>query len=140
MNANQVQMVRTSFEFFRPCGASLVASALRRAADDNDGLQRLLPEDLSGVSREWFATLGQAVKHCDRFSVLERALGELGGRASAAGVSPAQYNVVRQALLASMEELAGEDWTPQLRRAWGILLDAITGAMLAGALGGRAAA
>ena len=39
-----------------------------------------------------------------------------------------------------MESLAGEDWTPELRRAWGILLDATTGAMLAGAMDHRQAA
>jgi hemoglobin-like flavoprotein len=140
MNAIQMQMVRQSFAYFRPCGRAMVASVVRNVTDHHPGLRALLPADTSPHHRAWFETLGQIVKHGDRFHVLEAPLARLGAETARAGLNAGHLRILRNELLEAMEDLSGEDWTPDLRRAWSTLLDAATGAMLAGAMDHRRAA
>lgn len=139
MDARQILMVRTSYAFFKPCGTAIVAEVVRNLTDHHPAVRAILPDDTAPLHRKWFDTLGQVVEHADRFSRLHAPLAEIGRRAAAAGAQSGHYRIIRNELLSSMEELAADDWTPALRRAWALLLDAAVGAMLAGALERRAA-
>ena len=70
----------------------------------------------------------------DRFQTLETPLADLGARCEAQGASGAHYPIVREELLAAMRELAGDDWNEQLTSDWTDLLDAVSGAMISGAV------
>ncbi len=140
MNRIQAHLVRRSFEFFRPCGPAMVARVVRGLSDTSPALRALLPDDTGPLHSAWFRTLSQVVERCDEFRKLEKALGSLGNRAAQAGASPAHYRIVRKELLAAMRELAGEDWTHDLHTSWDLLLEAVTGAMLVGAVDARRAA
>lgn len=133
MNRIQAHLVRRSFEFFRPCGPAMIARVVRGLSDDAPDVRAMLPEETAALHGKWFATLAQVVRHCDEFRKIEKSLGELGRRAAAAGATPADYRSVRNELLRAMAELAGEDWTDDLRKSWALLLDGASGAMMAGA-------
>lgn len=132
--------LRTSLAYFKPCGPALMARVVRTLGDDHADLRALLPEDTSRLHARWFTTLEQVVGQCERFHRLERVLGDLGLRAAGAGVTPAHHAAVRECLLTAMRDLAGDEWTDELEKSWRLLLDAVSGAMLAGAISGRHAA
>jgi hemoglobin-like flavoprotein len=49
------------------------------------------------------------------------------------GAQPNHYPVVGAVLVASMAEVAGEQWRPEYERAWSDAVDVVAGAMLEGA-------
>lgn len=140
MHPIHLLMLRQSYEMFQPCGPALIAGVVRRLSDDHPDVRSLLPDDTSDMHEVWFRTLGQIIRKADRFSMMEKPLGAIGAQVAATGANIRDYEIVRSELLGAMAQLAGEDWTPELARAWGVLLEAVTGAMLAGGISGRMAA
>ena len=61
------------------------------------------------------------------------ALRELGARHVRYGAQPQHYPVVGEVLIASMAEVAGDDWRPEYTAAWAAAYGIVSGAMLAGA-------
>lgn len=127
--------IRESFDLFAPCGPAMIARTLERLETDAPGLRALFPEPSERLNKRLFATLRQVVRHAHHWHALEGPLMDLGRRAAAAGANTAHYAIARDALLATMAELAGDAWTPELARDWRFLLDAAAGAMMRGMLG-----
>jgi nitric oxide dioxygenase len=57
----------------------------------------------------------------------------LGAQHVAYGARPEHYPIVASVMLASMAELAGDVWTPQIAAAWGQALNLVAGVMIDGA-------
>lgn len=136
MNRRDGRRIRESFEWFAPCGPAMIAMMMRKLSDRNAHVRGLFPPDAEAVNRTIFETLRQVVTRIDRFETLERPLAELGIRCAKAGATAADYAVVRDELLSVMEEIGGDDWDHRLGQEWREVLDAVAGAMLAGAVRG----
>lgn len=134
MNSIAAHRVKLSFEWFVPCGAGLIAKVMRNLADNQPGVRALFPEETAELNRRLFSTLGQVVRGLDNFDSLRRPLGMLGVNCAREGANTGHYSVVKNELLMVMAELAGEDWTPELAALWDQLLEAVTGAMVVGAI------
>jgi hemoglobin-like flavoprotein len=140
MNPRQTRLIRTSYRFYQDRGEELLVRVLRDLRERRPGLASLIQSASSRRRRQYVETLTQIVSNCDRFGRLHPALGEIGARAGAGGLRPGDYAHLRAAVMAVMAEMAGHDWSDDLHGAWSVLLDAICGAMLAGADPARAAA
>jgi hemoglobin-like flavoprotein len=57
--------------------------------------------------------------HLEDAPWLEQTLGALGARHVDYGVTPEMYDWVGDALLSTLAEVAGSDWTPALASNWG---------------------
>jgi len=137
MNRRDGKRIRESFEWFVPCGPAMVAMMMRKLSDKNSHVRNMFPPDCETVNRRIFETLRQVVDHIDHFESLERPLAELGVRCAKAGARAADYAVVRDEMLAVMAEIGGGDWDFRLSQEWREVLDAVAGAMLAGAVRGE---
>ncbi|MBI1191033.1 MAG: hypothetical protein GC200_10180 [Tepidisphaera sp.] len=140
MHPIHLLMLRQCYEMFEPCGTALIAGVIRRLGDDHPDVRALFPDDTGDLHEVWFKTLGQIIRKANRFSTLEAPLAELGKQAATTGATIRDYEIIRSELLGAMARLAADDWTPELARAWGLLLESVTGAMLAGAGKSRMAA
>jgi methyl-accepting chemotaxis protein len=60
-------------------------------------------------------------------------LREMGARHVAYGAQPDHYAVVGEVLIASMAEIAGDEWRPEYAQAWGEAFAIVAGVMLEGA-------
>jgi hemoglobin-like flavoprotein len=117
----------------------MIARVFRELGDRHPGVRALFPEETARLNVRLFETLGQVVQALPRFHSLEDPLMKLGAKAAQAGAHPGHYGIVRDELLATMAQLAGDDWTDDLAKDWTLVLEAVSGAMLRGALGGRTA-
>lgn len=74
------------------------------------------------------------VDHLEDATWLTTTLGAM-GRTHAVdyGVTPPMYDMVGASLIATLAELAGDDWTPAMEKAWTDAIGAIAALMLAGA-------
>ncbi|GGR46702.1 hemoglobin-like flavoprotein [Nocardioides luteus] len=73
------------------------------------------------------------VDHLDDAAWLSGTLGALGRKHAGLGVTPPMYDAVAECMIAAMEELGGDEWTPEMTAAWTEALGAVAGLMLAGA-------
>jgi hemoglobin-like flavoprotein len=77
--------------------------------------------------------LASALSVLERPGELTSILEDLGARHVGYGVKTEHYSTVGLALLAMLEKVLGDDFTPESRRAWADLHDLISQTMLRGA-------
>jgi hemoglobin-like flavoprotein len=77
-------------------------------------------------------TLVAALDHLEDAEWLRTNLAALGARHAEYGVTPEMYGWVAGALLTTLAQVAGADWTPAYETAWSDALGAIQSLMLAG--------
>src|SRR5215472_18632893 len=77
-------------------------------------------------------TLVAALDHLEDAEWLQTNLAALGARHADYGVTEAMYGWVAGALLATLAQVAGDDWTDAYESAWSEALGAIQSLMLAG--------
>jgi hemoglobin-like flavoprotein len=91
----------------------------------------------SGSTEKQAAMLQEALvavmDHLEDASWLEQTLAGLGSKHAGYGVTDEMYGWVGSSLLATLAEVAGDAWTPELERAWSDAYGAIAGLMRNGA-------
>lgn len=84
--------------------------------------------------REQAAMLQEAIvsvlDHLDDAAWLEDRLQEMGRRHVGYGVTPEMYPRVAESLVETFAEVAGDDWTAEMERAWYDALGAVADMML----------
>jgi hemoglobin-like flavoprotein len=90
--------------------------------------------DMTTQAGHLSAALALIVRNLSMLDALEGPLMELGAAHARVGVRPEHYPVACDALLASLGEAIGGNWSAELSNDWRALLDRIAGQMLAGTL------
>jgi hemoglobin-like flavoprotein len=80
------------------------------------------------------------MEHLEDASWLGETLGALGAKHADYGVTDEMYGWVGDALLATLAQVAGDAWTPEVASAWTEAYGAIAGLMQAGAKRGATTA
>jgi hemoglobin-like flavoprotein len=75
-------------------------------------------------------TIVSVLDHLDDAEWLEERLHDLGRRHVGYGVTAEMYGWVAGSLVATFAEVAGDDWTPAMERAWHDALDVVANVML----------
>ena len=127
------QLIRASFEVVADRSDALLARFYERLFDGRPQVRAMFPEDLGEQRRHLAAAVGLVVKHADNLDALAGALRDMGARHVGYGAQVAHYKVVRDVLVATLAEFAGEAWTPDIASAWKEALDEVTAWMLYGA-------
>ena len=81
-------------------------------------LKSLFPSDMHAQGKKLVQMIGLAVHRLNSPETLIPAVQELGRRHRAYGVEEKDYDTVGQALLWTLEQGLGADFTPQVQEAW----------------------
>jgi len=96
--------------------------------------QALFGRNTRRAQADMLATaLAAVLDHLEDAPWLSRTLGALGEKHVGYGVTEEMYGWVGDALLATLAEVAGAEWTPALAKAWTDAYGAIASLMQAGA-------
>jgi hemoglobin-like flavoprotein len=76
--------------------------------------------------------LAAVLDHLEDAPWLRATLGALGDKHTGYGVTPEMYGWVGESLLATLAEVAGPAWTPEVKGAWTEAYGAIASMMMAG--------
>jgi hemoglobin-like flavoprotein len=79
------------------------------------------------------AALVGVMDHLEDASWLSATLSQLGAKHRDYGVTDEMYGWVGESLLATLAEVAGADWSPELAAAWSEALGAVSSMMIQGA-------
>jgi hemoglobin-like flavoprotein len=82
------------------------------------GLRPLFKGDMKHQGNLLMAMIATAVNGLDRIEEIAPAVQALGQRHMAYGVRQEHYATVGEALLWTLEQGLGDDWTPEVKEAW----------------------
>jgi hemoglobin-like flavoprotein len=118
MNSYQQALVRDSFKKVVPISAVAASLFYGRLFELNPKLQPLFKGDLKEQGRKLMAMLGLVVAGLHQLDTLMPAVRDLGRRHAGYGVTDADYETVASALLWTLEQGLGSDFTADTRNAW----------------------
>ena len=126
--------LETSFDLVAPRGDELMDIFYARLFDAAPAVRPLFAgTDLKRQKATLLSALVLVRKSLRDLDALVPTLHKLGARHVHYGARPEHYPVVATVLVASIAEIAGPAWSPDLERAWAAALNVVAGAMLEGA-------
>jgi hemoglobin-like flavoprotein len=131
LNTIQKTLVQTSFAQVRPIAEAAAALFYRRLFELDPTLRPLFKGNMEEQGRKLMDMLGVAVKGLDRMEALSPALSAMGRRHAEYGVNERDYETVGEALLWTLEQGLGPNFTPEVREAWTTLYKWVADTMCA---------
>jgi hemoglobin-like flavoprotein len=135
MTPEQVKLVQDSFRKVMPIAGTAADLFYDHLFEIAPEVRPLFPKDLAEQKKKLIVMLATAVNNLDRVDKVIPAVEELGKRHASYGVTAKHYEPVGAALLWTLEQGLGTDFTPPVKAAW-----TETYVVLAGAMRGAAAA
>ena len=118
MKLEQIKLVKKSFEQVRPMGTLATELFYSRLFQLDPSLRPMFKHDLKAQAAKLMAALTLAVNGLDRPETIVPALQNLGRRHVAYGVSDEHYYTVGEALLWTLHQALGDEFTPEVKAAW----------------------
>ena len=129
LTANDIALVRTSFAKVLPIkdvAADLFYNRLFEIAPE---VRPMFPQDMKEQKVKLMAMLGTAVSNLHKLDEILPAVKALGQRHKGYGVTAAHYAPVGTALLWTLEQGLGPEFTPEVKTAWTETYTALAGVM-----------
>ncbi len=111
-------LIRESFAKVAPIAPVAAAMFYDRLFALDPALRPLFKGDMEEQGRKLMAMIGTAVANLNRLDAIVPAVQDLGRRHAGYGVEKAHYDTVATALLWTLEQGLGDDFTPATREAW----------------------
>lgn len=119
ISSEQIRLIRQSWKIFQAINPALVADTFyARLFHEHPSLRKLFPADMQLQYAKLMDMLTTIVTRLDRTENFRDELSALAERHTGYGVKPAHYQYVGTALLWTLEQGLGADWTPELAGAW----------------------
>jgi hemoglobin-like flavoprotein len=118
MTPDQVLIVQDSFKKVASISATVADLFYDRLFTIAPEVRQLFPNDLREQKKKLLAMLVTAVNNLHQVEQIIPAVQELGKRHARYGVSSDHYEPVGTALLWTLEQGLGDDFTPAVKEAW----------------------
>ncbi|GAB4286563.1 MAG: hypothetical protein Fur0025_19180 [Oscillatoriaceae cyanobacterium] len=129
-----VEILESSFDLIKPRAEEFVVSFYENLFAANPEMQPLFGNtDMSKQYKKLLNSLVLVVEGLRNPEALAEVLQALGARHVGYGTVPKYYRPVGQALLNTFAQYLGENWTPEVEKAWTNAYRSITAQMLKGA-------
>lgn len=129
MNAVQQQLVRTSFATLAVMPEVAAALFYERLFALHPSFQPLFKNDMRVQGVKLMTMLTMVVYNLPEPSQILPSIRDLAVRHVKYGVKLADYDALRDALLWTLKEALGEDFTPAVGEAWTVCYDELAGEM-----------
>ena len=133
LTVTDIVLVRASFARIASMQAAAADLFYDRLFLIAPSLRGLFPADLTQQKRKLMEMISTAIGGLNDFEKLAPAVKSLGARHAAYGVTAADYAIVGEALLWTLEQGLAAEFKPEVRSAWIKLYDVIATTMQAGA-------
>ncbi|MFL5805302.1 MAG: globin family protein [Roseiflexaceae bacterium] len=133
MTPEQITLVQTSFDHVLPIADTAAALFYGRLFELDPSLKPLFRGDLHEQGRKLMTMIRFAVKGLNRLDQLVPAVQELGRRHTGYGVEAGHYATVGAALLWTLGQGLGDQFTPEVEAAWVVVYTVLAETMKAAA-------
>ena len=131
MNAEQRELVRTTFATLAVMPEVAGALFYERLFAANPSFRPLFKNDMRIQGVKLMTMLAMVVYNLPEPGQVMPAIRDLAVRHAEYGVKLADYDAVRDALLWTLEQVLGDDFTPAVRDAWTLCYDGLAEEMKA---------
>jgi len=118
MTPDQVKLVQDSFQKVAPIADQASDLFYGRLFEIAPEVRPLFPEDMSEQKGKLMGMLSTAVGNLHQVETIIPAVQDLGRRHVGYGVTAEQYKPVGEALIWTLEQGLGDDFTPEVKDAW----------------------
>lgn len=118
MNDQQITLVQQSFAKVEPIADQAAALFYQKLFELDPSLKPLFKGSIEEQGKKLMKMIGLAVRGLGRLEDLVPAVQNLGERHTAYGVKDADYDTVGSALIWTLEQGLGPDFTADCREAW----------------------
>lgn len=129
MTPEQAQLVKQSFAKVAPIAEQAADLFYTRLFEIAPEVKPLFKGDIKEQGRKLMSTLGLAVGSLDRLPQLVPVVQDLGRKHAGYGVRGEHYDKVAAALLWTLEQGLGPDFTPETKAAWTEVYGILAGVM-----------
>jgi nitric oxide dioxygenase len=133
MTPEQVAQVRASFQQVAPIADQAAALFYGRLFETAPELRALFTGDMEVQGQKLMAAIATVVNGLDEIQAIASAMSALAKRHVDYGARPEHYKLVGAALLWTLEQGLGSDFTPAVRAAWAEAYGALSEMMIAAA-------
>ena len=130
LTERQIALVRSGFQSFQATGESSAIRFYERLFELAPHLRKLFPNDLEEQARKFLQALKVIVNSLSSTERTARMLQRLGDRHKDYGVKTSYYEVVGEALLGTLDDALGDEFTDEAREAWTAAFRLISAAMI----------
>src|SRR3970040_1509434 len=118
MTPEQVKLVQSSFQKVVPIKEAAGKLFYARLFELDPGLRPLFPESLEEQIQKLMSTIAVAVGSLHKLGEIVPVVEALGQRHAGYGVVDSHYDTVGAALLWTLEQGLGKEFTPEVKAAW----------------------
>jgi hemoglobin-like flavoprotein len=133
MDPRQIQLVQSSFNWLAGDADGVARAFYSRLFDIDPSLRALFKHDMTGQRSRLMQMLAAAINGLDDLEALLPTVAELGARHAGYGVRDSHHAAVGQALIETLRDGLGDEFTAEREQAWTAVFAALSGAMQAGA-------
>ena len=133
MTDEQIALIQTSWAKVEPIADTAAKLFYDRLFETAPEVRPMFTSDTTEQGRKLMAMIGMVVKALPRLAQIIPNVQALGRRHAAYGVAPEHYAIVGSALLWTLEQGLGEDFTDAHAVAWNEAYGLLADTMLAGA-------
>jgi hemoglobin-like flavoprotein len=136
MTEKQVQIIKHSWKLFRSIDPQLIGEVFYgKLFQLMPSLKPMFSIPMTEQYIKIIETLNLIVARLDKLEEINSEITQLAVRHVQYGVKPAHYALVGRALLWTLEQGLGNDWTPEVAEAWARCYEKLSNTMILAAYG-----
>lgn len=119
MTEEQIIIVKKTWKMFRGVDPSVIGDTFySKLFADHPALRKMFPHNLEEQYKKLMYMLNIIVGRLEKMEELNHEIMAMGQRHVGYGVRPSHYRLVGDALLWTLKQGLGRDWTPEVEQAW----------------------
>lgn len=119
MTASQIQLVKKSWKIFQQIKPAVVSDVFySKLFTDAPTLRKMFPKDMNQQYCKLMDMLNSIISRLERIDELKEDIAAMARRHEGYGARPAHYKIVGKALLWTLEQGLGNDYTTEVKDAW----------------------
>ena len=119
MKESEIIIIKRSWKIFREIDPAIIGDVFySKLFSYNNGLRKMFPRSMDQQYRKLMDMISTIIARLDKLDELTNEISEMARRHVKYGVRPAHYKLVGNALLWTLKQGLGKDWTLDLETAW----------------------
>ena len=119
MTKEEIILIKRTWKLFREINPIVVGDTFySKLFLAHPSVRKMFPKDMNQQYQKLIDMLSTIVGRLDNLEELSSDIAAMAQRHVAYGVKPAQYQKVGEALLWTLEQGLGKDYTPEVKEAW----------------------
>lgn len=119
MKESDILLIKRSWRVFREMDPAVIGDAFySKLFSYNPSLRKMFPSNMSLQYQKLMDMFNTIIARLDKLDDLTNEISAMAQRHVRYGVRPAHYKLVGNALLWTLKQGLGNDWTPEVANAW----------------------